>query len=174
MWVQSLGRKNPLQKEMETHSSILAWRIPWTSSWSPKEPKSLVNNTTTLSCILKNGILKYKHGNCYIMCICPLLKMKNVKASQQFHLSLSFCSGDGLGGGIESSTGIWCLHQPEQSGGLRRSPSESQDEPAGPQALGNGRVPCPSPGPLSPLLWTPAILPLTHKRCSGCLLKCRE
>ena len=29
-WVQSLGQKDPLEKEMATHSSILAWRIPWT------------------------------------------------------------------------------------------------------------------------------------------------
>ena len=29
-WVQSLGRGDPLEKEMATHSSILAWRIPWT------------------------------------------------------------------------------------------------------------------------------------------------
>ena len=29
MWVQSLGREDPLEKEMATHSSILAWRIPW-------------------------------------------------------------------------------------------------------------------------------------------------
>ena len=28
--VQFLGRENPLEKEMATHSSILAWRIPWT------------------------------------------------------------------------------------------------------------------------------------------------
>ena len=28
--VQSLGREDPLEKEMVTHSSILAWRIPWT------------------------------------------------------------------------------------------------------------------------------------------------
>ena len=28
--VQSLGQEDPLQKEMATHSSILAWRIPWT------------------------------------------------------------------------------------------------------------------------------------------------
>ena len=27
---QSLGGEDPLEKEMETHSSILAWRIPWT------------------------------------------------------------------------------------------------------------------------------------------------
>ena len=29
-WVLSLGQKDPLKKEMATHSSILAWRIPWT------------------------------------------------------------------------------------------------------------------------------------------------
>ena len=28
-WVQSLGPEDPLEKEMATHSSILAWRIPW-------------------------------------------------------------------------------------------------------------------------------------------------
>ena len=31
--VQSLGREDPLEKEIATHSSILAWKIPWT-----KEP----------------------------------------------------------------------------------------------------------------------------------------
>ena len=34
--VQSLGREDPLEKEMATHSSILAWRIPWT-----EEPRRL-------------------------------------------------------------------------------------------------------------------------------------
>ena len=29
-WVQSLGGEDPLEKEMASHSSILAWRIPWT------------------------------------------------------------------------------------------------------------------------------------------------
>ena len=29
-WVQCLGPKDPLEKEMTTHFSILAWRIPWT------------------------------------------------------------------------------------------------------------------------------------------------
>ena len=29
-WVRSLGQEDPLEKEMATHSSILAWRIPWT------------------------------------------------------------------------------------------------------------------------------------------------
>ena len=29
-WAQSLGWEDPLEKEMATHSSILAWKIPWT------------------------------------------------------------------------------------------------------------------------------------------------
>ena len=29
-WVQSLGWEDPLEKRIATHSSILAWRIPWT------------------------------------------------------------------------------------------------------------------------------------------------
>jgi len=30
MWVQSVGQGNPLEEEMATHSSILAWITPWT------------------------------------------------------------------------------------------------------------------------------------------------
>jgi len=29
-WVRSLDREDPLEKGMATHSSVLAWRIPWT------------------------------------------------------------------------------------------------------------------------------------------------
>ena len=42
-WVRSLGREDPLGKGMATHSSVLAWRIPWTegpgdhSPWGCKE-----------------------------------------------------------------------------------------------------------------------------------------
>ena len=31
-WVQSLVWEDPLEKSMATHSSILAWRIPWTEA----------------------------------------------------------------------------------------------------------------------------------------------
>ena len=31
--VQPLGWEGPVEKGMATHSSILAWRIPWTGSW---------------------------------------------------------------------------------------------------------------------------------------------
>ena len=37
--VRSLGREDALEKEMATHSSILAWRIPWTEE--PGELQSL-------------------------------------------------------------------------------------------------------------------------------------
>ena len=37
-WVQSLGLEDPLEKGMATHTSILAWRIPWTVyPWGCKE-----------------------------------------------------------------------------------------------------------------------------------------
>ena len=32
-WVQSLGQEDPLEKEMATHSSILAWEIPDIGAW---------------------------------------------------------------------------------------------------------------------------------------------
>ena len=34
-WVRSLGWEDPLEKEMATHSSILAGSIPWTEGYSP-------------------------------------------------------------------------------------------------------------------------------------------
>ena len=40
-WVQSLGWEDPLEEAMATHSSILAWKIPWTEEtggpWGHKE-----------------------------------------------------------------------------------------------------------------------------------------
>ena len=32
-WIQSLGQEDLLEKEMATHSSILAWKIPWTEDF---------------------------------------------------------------------------------------------------------------------------------------------
>ena len=36
--VQSLGQEDPLEKEMATHSSILAWKIPWTEEPGRLQP----------------------------------------------------------------------------------------------------------------------------------------
>ena len=47
MWVQSLGWEDPLEKGMATHSSILAWRIPWTEEpgrLQSTEPQRLGHN----------------------------------------------------------------------------------------------------------------------------------
>ena len=44
MQVQSLGQEDPPEEEMATHSSILAWKIPWTedlASYSPSGHKEL-------------------------------------------------------------------------------------------------------------------------------------
>jgi len=54
MQVQSLGQEDPLEKEMATHSSTLAWRIPWTEkpglqsmglqkSWTRLHDKTMTN-----------------------------------------------------------------------------------------------------------------------------------
>ena len=41
-WVRSLGREDPLEKGMATHSTLLAWRIPWT-----EEPGGFKESDTT-------------------------------------------------------------------------------------------------------------------------------
>ena len=53
-WVQSLAQEDPLEEEMETHASILAWRIPWTeepgglqSMGSQKSQTGLRGHTAT-------------------------------------------------------------------------------------------------------------------------------
>ena len=58
-WVQSLGWEDPLEKGMATHSSILAWRIPWTEEpgrlppmGSQKVGHDWVTNTFTLSALI--------------------------------------------------------------------------------------------------------------------------
>ena len=46
-WVQPLGGEDPLEKEMATHSSILAWKIPWTEE--PGRPHGITRSQTQLS-----------------------------------------------------------------------------------------------------------------------------
>ena len=52
MWqtqVQSLGWEDPLEKEMATHSSILAWRIPWMEELGGLTVHGVAKNRTQLS-----------------------------------------------------------------------------------------------------------------------------
>ena len=46
-WVRSLGREDPLEKEMATHSSILAWRIPWTEEFGGLQSTGRKESGTT-------------------------------------------------------------------------------------------------------------------------------
>ena len=48
-WVQSLGQKDPLEKEMATHFSILAWEIPWTEEPGQLQTMGLQETGTRLA-----------------------------------------------------------------------------------------------------------------------------
>ena len=48
-WVQSLGREDLLEKEMATHSSILAWKIPWTEEPGGLQVQGVAKSRTRLS-----------------------------------------------------------------------------------------------------------------------------
>ena len=49
MQVQSLGWEDPLEKEMTTHSSILAWEIPWTEEPGRRQFMGSQNSQTLLN-----------------------------------------------------------------------------------------------------------------------------
>ena len=44
-WVQSLGWEDPLERRMATHSSILAWEIPWTEEPGKLQPMESQSQT---------------------------------------------------------------------------------------------------------------------------------
>ena len=48
-WVQSLGKKDPLEKEMATHSTVLAWEIPWTKESGGLQSNGVTKSWTQLS-----------------------------------------------------------------------------------------------------------------------------
>ena len=52
LWVQSLGREDPLEEGMAAHSSILAWRIPWTEE--PGRLQSMRSQKSKYPSIMKN------------------------------------------------------------------------------------------------------------------------
>ena len=46
-WVQSLDQEDPLEKEMAAHSSILAWKIPWTEKPDGLQSRWIVKESDT-------------------------------------------------------------------------------------------------------------------------------
>ena len=59
-WVRSLGREDPLEKEMATYSSILAWRIPWT-----EEPGGLVHGVAGHDGVISRSHVFLNFQVCY-------------------------------------------------------------------------------------------------------------
>ena len=66
MWVRFLGQEDPVEEEMVTHSSILAWSIPWTEEpgrlypWGGKESDMiwwLTNNNDTCRFLFQKMML---------------------------------------------------------------------------------------------------------------------
>ena len=59
IWVQSLGREDSLGKEMATHSSILAWKIPWAEELGRLQCIGLQRTGNTIEHMLRT--IKNKH-----------------------------------------------------------------------------------------------------------------
>ena len=53
-WVQSLGREDPLEKEMAIHSSIIAWKFPWTEQ--PSRLQSMTGDQWRNNSIKNEGM----------------------------------------------------------------------------------------------------------------------
>ena len=59
-WVQSLGLEDSLEKEMATHSSILAWRIPWAEKFGTLLSAGLQNESDTAEWLSNNKDMSLK------------------------------------------------------------------------------------------------------------------
>ena len=58
-WVQSLGGEDPLEIEVATHFSILAWKIPWTEE--PSELLSIGSQRVGHNLVTKQNFIKSKY-----------------------------------------------------------------------------------------------------------------
>ena len=66
-WVQSLGQEDLLEKEMATHSSILAWKIPWTEEPGRLQSMGLQSRTR---------LSDFTHSQCSVLCAVALYLRK--------------------------------------------------------------------------------------------------
>ena len=71
--VHSMGWEGPLERGTATHSSILAWKIPWTeepwqatSPWDHKESYTISNTNIILYTCFLTVYINFKKSNCYI------------------------------------------------------------------------------------------------------------
>ena len=91
MWVPSLGWEDPLEKGIATHSSIVAWRIPWTEEPEVTKSQTRLKRLSTYACLRS---------------IQKLLRMKKKEGlSVTFQASANGCST----GVTNSDAGVWTL-----------------------------------------------------------------
>ena len=82
-WVRSLGREDPLEKEMATHSSTLAWRNPWMEEPGGLKPMGSQKVGHDWATSLSLSLYRYTGGSV----------VKNLPAKQQMQIR-SFCWED--------------------------------------------------------------------------------
>ena len=81
-WVQSLAQKDPLEKRMETHFSILTWEIPWTEKPGRLQSTGLQRvNILIFTCILFDSAIY--HLEIYTVEIYTQAEMRKNKCSKQ-------------------------------------------------------------------------------------------
>ena len=61
VWVWSLGQEDPLEKEMATHSTILAWEIPWTEEPGGLQSMESQKSQTPLNWLNSNNKMAFKN-----------------------------------------------------------------------------------------------------------------
>ena len=91
MQVQSLNREDPLEEDMATHSSILAWRVPWTEKPGRLQSTGLQTDTTEAT------QLTLTHGQCQMVELCLKNKLRlyfkyHTQQAVSFFLSAYFLS----------------------------------------------------------------------------------
>ena len=96
MWVWFLDREDPLEKEMATHSSILAWKVPWTEEsvrLQSTELKRVRHNWSSLAQQVCGGSTFQTEGTVNA----KTLKMKPDRCIQKTAMSKEGCSNSRAG-----------------------------------------------------------------------------
>ena len=97
MRVRSLGREDPLEKEMATHSSILAWRIPWTEgAWQATVHRFTKWVTEWWTTTIRNLWMKFgkkivnplNHNSFSLSCKCTYVHWRKSSKKSTKHLDV--------------------------------------------------------------------------------------
>ena len=106
--VRSLGQKDPLEKEMATHSSILAWRIPWTEK--PSRLQSTGSQSQTwLSDFTSPHLMNLKLVFLFTCFIVVHLSILYIQVSPGSSIGLLFCKNTTM---MQSEWVLWLFCRP--------------------------------------------------------------